>query len=403
MGQNIPQAFHGDMTQLSPHGIVLVNHSPDWLGVYYRNRVSFAAWQAMADGFEVHSGGLAWRLTSQSCGQMSRVCSCEGLSVKAVDPRAEWSDADEMAGRPTQYPCEIQIQGHAWATGIDPIEVLEQIEAFLGLDGAPRICGRIDLASDFSMSRDQYDHLVCHGSLPAVRANWVSRTRLKALQSEKGEKKLKRAQDGEPFTSKMVGEYHTTLYLGSRGGLQLCIYRKDIDFKGNTGEILRAKWRQAGWEPWGEGVVVRVEVRFSREWIREHTIGRVVGKNAPPEIVLQSAGSLWRLATDQFRLAPEILNGQKKKRMRPTSAIWCVCQRSWDDWECEAELGAVEQVPDINKTIENAGKRIEDLRLYLLPDHFDQVMVALLSGLPQLEEYKRTKSRWRKYAHGKQH
>lgn len=403
MGQNIPKSFRGDGSQLSPHGIFLVNLSPDWLTVYYKKRCSLAAWEAMPDGLIVESGGIAWRLTLAKASSISRVCSDEGIWIKALDPRAEWSDAAELSGLPEQYPCEVQIQGHAWSRGVDALDLLERIEAALGLVDVPRICGRLDLASDFSMSSDQYDHLICGGSMPMVRENWVSRARGQStrIQFETGPTKLQRDESGEPFTSSVVGQYYTTLYLGARSGLQVVIYRKDCEFEGNTGALLRDKWRKAGWVPWGEGVVVRVEARFSRDWIREHKIGEVNGKEASPDMVLKRAGALWRLVTDQFRLAPQTIGGPKQRRDRIVSKVWEVVQRSWDEWSFEDTFGAVEQTPDISKLIEILGKRIEDARLVLSKDHFDRVMVDAIQGLPGLDDYKRTKSRWRKYANGR--
>lgn len=355
----------------------------------------------MTDGLEVASGGLAWRLRLQKASPISRICSDEGIWIKVLDPRAEWSDAAELAGLPEQYPCEVQIQGHTWSSGVDPLDLLERIEAVLGLVDAPRLCGRLDLASDFSMSTGQYFHLICNASVPAVKQNWVTRARASRVQFEQGPKKLQRDETGEPFTAAIVGGEHYTLYLGSRAGMQLVIYRKDVEFEGNTGALLRDKWRQAGWVPWGENVVIRVEIRFSREWIREHKIGEVAGKDATPDMILERAGALWRLATDQFRLAPVTLGGPQQRRDRPVSEIWKVVQKSWDEWTMEDRFGAVEQTHDINKAIEAAGKRMEDLRLGLSPEHFAIVAQEILRGLPGLDEYKTKKSRWRKYKHGK--
>jgi hypothetical protein len=397
-----PHGFRGDIAVRSKFGLLPLNNSPDWITVYYRKRCSLAAWDRMPDGLEVASAGIAWRLTLAKASSISRVCSDEGIWIKALDPRLEWSDAAELSGLPEQYPLEVQIQGHAWSKGVDALDLLSRIEEALGLVDAPRICGRIDLASDFSMSAKKYAHLICGGSIPKVYENWVSRARSSQIDSVRGPKKLERDESGEPFTASVVGQYHTTLYLGARSGIQLSIYRKDVEFEGNTGALLRDRWRKAGWEPWGEGVVIRVEVRFSREWIREHKIGEVNGRDATPEMVLERAGALWRLATDQFRLAPQKIGGPKQRRDRPVSKVWTVIQESWDEWEFQDTFAPVEQTPDENKLIETTGKRIEDCRLVLSAEHFDQVMVDLFRGLPLLGDYKRNKSRWRKYANGKQ-
>jgi hypothetical protein len=400
MDSKNPLNFRGDVAGQSKFGLLLLNYSPDWLTVYYKKRCSLAAWDSMPDGIAVTSGGIAWRLQLAKASSISRICADEGIWIKALDPRAEWSDAAELSGMPEQYPIEVQIQGHAWSKGVDAIDLLSRIDEALGLVDATRICGRLDLASDFSMSEKKYDHLICGGSMPKVRENWVSRARSSRLQFEKGPTKLQRDEYGEPFTASVVGQYHTTLYLGARSGVQLVIYRKDIEFEGNTGALLRDRWRKAGWVPWGEGVVIRVEVRFSREWLREHKIGEVNGRDATPEMVLDRAGALWRLATDQFRLAPQKKGGPKQRRDRAVSKVWTVVQESWDEWAFEDTFATVEQTPDKSKLIETTGKRIEDCRLVLSKEHFDQVMVDLFRGLPLLGDYKRNKSKWRKYKHG---
>jgi len=401
MKKDIPQGCRGDIPGRSKFGLLLLNNSPDWLTVYYKKRCSMAAWDMMPDGLEVASCGIAWRLTLAKASSISRICSDEGIWIKVTDPRAEWSDAAELSGVPEQYPVEVQIQGHAWSKGVDAVDLLTRIEDALGLVDAARICGRLDLASDFAMSPKKYEHLICGGSMPRVRENWVSRARSSRLQFETGPDRLQRDESGEPFTASVVGQYHTTLYLGARSGVQLVIYRKDIEFEGNTGALLRDKWRKAGWKPWGDGVVIRVEVRFSREWLREHKIGEVNGRDATPDMVLDRAGALWRLATDQFRLAPQTKGGPKQRRDRPTSKVWTCVQESWDDWSFQDTVAAVEQVNDINKAIENAGKRIEDLRLGLNERHFAAVVAELTLGLPGLDEYKLNKSRWRHYKDGK--
>jgi hypothetical protein len=403
MGQQIPQNFQGDIAPISPRGIVCLNNSPDWLTVYYRKRVSLAAWDAMPDGLEVESCGMAWRLHLAKASSISRVVSDAGIWIKALDPRAEWSDAAELSGLPEQYPCEVQLQGHAWSHGIDYVDLLECIEAALGLEDVPRVCGRLDLASDLWMSAAQYAHLICGASMDGVKENWVSRARGEStrIQFETGPKKLVRGESNEPFSAAIVGQEYTTLYLGARSGMQLVIYRKDCEFEGNTGFILKDRWKQAGWVPWDDRLVVRVEFRFAREWIREHKFGDVKGKDVNPDVVLRGAGGLWLMATTKFRLAPQTPKGRKQKRDRPTSEVWKVVQKTWDDWDCALCLGPVEQVPDRNKLIETLGKRIEDARLAFSDSEFEQLMPELFRGLPGLEDYVKNRSRWRHYANGK--
>lgn len=396
MGQTIPQQFRGSIGDHSPHGIVLLNYSPDWLTVYYRRAVSPGGWSALAEGFAASACGLSWRLELSRETPMTRVASDEGVWVKALDPGTDWSDAAAMNGAPSQYPCEIQIQGHSWARGVDAFELLESLEQLLGLSGAERICGRVDLAADFGVSLAQYDHLVCGGSLPAVSASWVTRARSSRVQFQTRMEKRKPAGEVAPTSAALIGTKNTTLYLGARGGLQLSIYRKDADFEGNTGAILHDSWRSRGWNG---GPVARVEARFSREWLREHWIDGKKGANASPETVIDQAGALWRLAAEQYRLAPPVVGGNSEKRKRPTSEVWALVQRAWDDWEGLGGFAAVEQVPDRSKLVETAGKRIEDLRLAFSPAQFNEIVNELFAGLPGLAEYRDTKSRWRKYGY----
>lgn len=399
MGQTIPKSYYGDMTHISGDGIVLLHYSPDWLTVYYRQRVSTQAWQAIPDSILVAAAGMSWRLAMTKESSSARVACTDGVWIKCLDPSTDWSEAAQLAGTPPQYPCEVQIQGTAWAQGVNVFELLASIEAALGLGGAERICGRLDLASDLEVSEAQYDHLVCYGSLPAVRENWVTRARKSRLQFQRGPAKRVETKPGEPVSAAIVGQYYTTLYLGARGGLQLVLYRKDAEFEGNTGALLRDEWKLRGWT--GKPVV-RVEARFSREWIREHWIGDTKGADASPEMCLAKGGALWRLATDHYRLAPQTIGGASRRRMRPTSVVWTIVQHSWDDWAGCDDFVSVEQVPDLSKLVESAGKRIEDLRLALTESQFSEVIKDIVAGLPNLDDYRQTKSRWRKYAHGRE-
>lgn len=400
MGQSIPMQVQGVEYALSASRIYCVNYQPDWLTVFYRKTVSVEAWQALAVGLEVSSCGLRWSLSLARETATSRVSSDDGLYIKALNPEQDWSEAARLSGTPPQYPCEIQVQGHAWSQGVGVLELLSELERLLGLEGAERVCGRVDLAADFVVSQETYDALVCFGSIPLVKESYVMRARNRRVDYEHARPRRASAGDeGEPARAALVGSGATSLYLGTRGGLQLVIYRKDIEFEGNTGALLHDRWLAAGWlkgQP-----VARIEVRLSREWLREHWIDGVKGAEVGPERVLDQAGALWRSVLDSYRLCPR-LPGSKAagtRRHRATCGAWVTAQGAWDAWEGLGGFAAVEQVPDRSKLVETTSRRIEDMRLAFSPVEFEALVREIVAGMPASAEYRDTKSKWRRYAY----
>lgn len=381
-----------------------INFQPDWLTVLYLTPVPLKVWARVADGIRVESNGLGFKLEMKKPTLTWRVLACEGLNVKMLDPTIDWRP-EARNGAPLQYPTEIQVQGDAFARGVDALEVVGELERALGIEGARRIQGRFDVAADFECaSPEVYDALVCFGSRELVRDSYVMRARshrldCKRLKRSRGMDSDPESPDGQPDKVALVGGYSTTLYLGSRAGLQLSIYRKDIDFEGNTGALLHGRWRDNGWD--GKKPVARVEARFSREWVREHWIGEKKGTEVTVDDAWPLLGEMWRFATDAYRLAPAKRGGPTERRKRPSCEAWEVIRAAWDSWDGQASFPAAEQIPDVQRLIETIGKRIADLELALPKEFFDSTMDELMGNPDWLVAYKLYKSKWRNYAHGR--
>lgn len=164
-----------------------------------------------------------------------------------------------------RYDTTCQVHGRSFARGIDLGVFLDEIETpIFGramVDG--RLSGRIDLAFDVWIRPGWPDwiepidilrSLHAHGNpARALAGDWKTHFRKPGL------------------TANIVGaERSETFYLGSRSVLMLRIYRKDLEFDGNTKSDLVERWRARGYD--GSGVVARVEFEIKREYLRTHSV-----------------------------------------------------------------------------------------------------------------------------------
>lgn len=247
------------------------------------------------------------------------VAQSPGWFIAAQDPERDPS----RAGAVETYPISVQCQGRAWAESVQLVAALEDIERGLGIDVQPvdRIPGRCDLCADVWIcdnyegrqpshptACDLYLCLVCDGSIRRVDDNWCSNTKRRQLDS------------GSDFDPRFVGGSGgapITMYLGSRCGLQLCVYVKSVEFAENTRDQLEPAWRASGWDP-SDGLVARIEYRVSREFIRRQSWGGRLGKTLSLSDLHAMIPDLWRECLRRIRWAP----GEGRKRDRVWPPLW---------------------------------------------------------------------------------
>jgi hypothetical protein len=141
----------------------------------------------------------------------------------------------------------------------------------------------------------------------------------------------------------------------------LRLYRKDVDFKGNTAHAYHEAWRERGWT--GTGSVVRVEFEVHRRWLskqREEKIevmpngeevetGRFLDTLAADEL-FPLVGDVWRRLTGGCypnELWPR--DRKDKKRAGPWDLIRLA---EWSD-ESGREIRRQDRCADVERALRN--------------------------------------------------
>jgi len=173
------------------------------------------------------------------------------------------------------WAVEIVVPGYWWCSGgtVDKVcEILSRICGVVGADYWQCVPGRIDLAWD--ISGEDHSAYCGHGSIDELKKTWKTKTKRQEITG-----RVISSQSG------------TTAYLGARSYRQLVVYQKDAEFVGNTRcEELEAQWNAAGRK---EGApVTRIEVRLTREYIREQ-IWKIENHEYERSIVHEYSGKVF--------------------------------------------------------------------------------------------------------------
>lgn len=194
---------------------------------------------------------------------------------------------------PANQPAVVgQLQGHAWAAGCDAAVLRHAVEAACGLyphETADGIPSRIDLAVDlWAPDGGLLDLLTAGGSLATAREVWGGQWR--------------RVEVDEPARIIGCGPRLRTLYLGRRDTALLRVYRKNVEFEGNTADLYRDIWAANGYD--GTGEIVRVEVELRRRWFKKQAIaGRNLDRLGTDEL-LELVPSIWAECCDRWKFLP---------------------------------------------------------------------------------------------------
>jgi hypothetical protein len=235
----------------------ILRFARDWQDVLYdRNVLFFWDKTCLADRItELESAtGQPW-LGRESAGR--KVFRSDGYYINALDP------VTLKHGRGYRYPTTVQIQGSAFARGLELETGLDEIETAIFGEVCPsyRRLGRVDLAFDVWIREGrQFTALELARAIhrwgrasEALARDWKTHIRKPGIDS------------------KIVGaELIETFYLGSRSVAMMRAYRKDIEFEGNTAIYLKPAWRARGWDE--TGVVLRIEFEIKREYVRTHAL-----------------------------------------------------------------------------------------------------------------------------------
>lgn len=302
----------------------------DWATIYYSEPVTKSRYLSIPDNIKnVEIAGVLHDFEVYEKQSSIVLNAKDGWYVRLQNP--EW----EQKGPIKQHGVEIQARGRMWAGGQDIWRALDDWERWLELKVAPedRIPGRIDLAIDVWIKEppenmrvrmgdrqptayEIYRLIIAEGDDQKVKDVWATQSSM---------------LDGEAVVRvRAVGRTARTLYLGHSKGIQLGIYMKSVEFKENTVELLKAGWKEQGWDP-DNGLVARFEFRFSREAIREQEfpvldketgeIVRMPGNKIHFEQLMEALPDVWNTCLDRIRLAP--YDGRiTATRKRPESELW---------------------------------------------------------------------------------
>lgn len=234
--------------------LVMLRFSPDWQDVLYDDYLLFY-WEKGRPKEVCEQLAQAtnqpWLIIE---GRNKKVFKTDGFYIVCLDPVTAKSGAGH------RYWTTIQIQGAAWSRGIDLQTALSEIEPVIFGQEIPgrRILGRVDIAFDIWIKDGRPPALDIARGLHrwgqagmALDRDWKTHLRKPAIDC------------------KIIGrEFVETFYLGSRSVAMVRIYRKDLEYDGNTAIYLRPQWELSGWND--TGVVLRVEFEIKREYIRTH-------------------------------------------------------------------------------------------------------------------------------------
>lgn len=258
----------------------------DWLDVYWKTPVNPDIYDWLAKeavitvGTDAVGRSRAWNTWGGDRAVVLR--DHLGASMRVLNPRAERSPSDRTT------PVSLSLEGTAWASG-EGLSIIDMVERCLGLEREHAVAGRQDLFADVwfpPSTGNLHRSAVADGDVSIVREHWVTRSRRHELDV------------------RIVGGHETpTLYLGSRSsGHMLRVYRKDVDYDGNTARLYHDRWTRAGWD--GTGVVLRFEWEISREKLRHEIVGGVRGDTASLDWIIDHRSDLWQWCLDCHRWVP---------------------------------------------------------------------------------------------------
>ena len=285
----------------------------DWQTIYYDKPVTQSIYDSLSGGANLRLDGRTVAMEARD-GSRFQVLHGGGWSLRMKNPSVAPSKHDQS------HPVVVEAQGTAWAGGVDLESALDDLERYLWDDGNEytpddRIPGRVDLAVDVWLQdtakysgEDLYNAIICGASALNVRDNWARRSRRKEMGAE-----VRFLGHG--------GEGPITMYLGSRsGGLQLKVYRKDVDFKGNTREHVEDSWREQGWDD--SGAVARFEFMLSREFLRKTDFGGIPGNKIKLGDLRRHLPDLWETCLTRVRWTPDCGAQTDRGTRRASAPLW---------------------------------------------------------------------------------
>lgn len=283
----------------------------DWQDWHYSEPIKQDRYLDLRDGGEFKIAGTKILFRSHWT-DTSLILQGEGYFIRLTNP-AVFKKHVENGVAVIKPPIQIQCQGHAFAGGVDVFKAARDIESILSLPmGVKRIPGRIDIACDVWIkdpetdtgyaAREIYETIICGGDKDRIKNNWSMKARRIDCQHTMIHESRSVSSGGS-----------TSLYLGNRSLMQLCVYNKSADFAGNTKDIVLDEWEKQGYEK-GSGLVVRFEYRISRQFLRK-SIWNVEGKGIPgSEITLEDLykciSQLWATCVQRIRYCPD--SGKKR-------------------------------------------------------------------------------------------
>lgn len=389
----------------------------DWQTILYRHVIPANRFDELAErGGTIEIGGVPVCFQPRLQGR-GLVLQAEGWYVHLADPRVNWDDVEKATGIPV-HGCEIQAQGRFWSGGSFFLPALRSLEDWLGLhniceiDGRgirvpledeDRIPGRLDIACDLWLQKgdygnltpeDIYDALIAAGDHKKVKGVWVTKAkRAQIAETPRTETSLKAGNFG-PLRTVSDGS-NLTLYMGAKTGIELCIYRKDADYKGNAKDALLPVWRRKGYD--GTGIVCRIEFRISREKIRLSEFklrDRIVkGRDINLGQLYECLDSQWGRCLELYRHAP----GSGRGDRRETSPIWRLLEQSPPTLECEqrpADIYQERRAFNVAELRKRTWHDMVNIQEALGHEETHKLLEWVESGNPIVEEY-RTQTAWR--------
>jgi hypothetical protein len=151
---------------------------------------------------------------------------------------------------------------------------------------------------------------------------FITRSRNKGLRVFPSE--LLVAGDEEPFVSptdirlQFAGRRLATLDFSKGAPHACCLYDKTAEIAVSRKDWMQVVWRSNGWD--GESRVIRVELRYKRECLREMKVEEAYA-------FLDQIPSLWAYSTKQW-LRHTVPNGDPNRARWPLSALWNLVQQA---------------------------------------------------------------------------
>ena len=315
--------------------VKILRQGLDWLEILHKRIVTGLEKDAerIKDDFEEITG-YGWILSESSNKVTFRT---EGFYILCYKPGLR-------QGTGTIYGTQIQIQGSAFAQGIDVEETLDTIESILFGEVLTneRQIGRTDFAVDCWVK--EIKDITINGQTQKRIDNQYDSECIFAGLNRFGNalKTAKRDFDTRlgkaTITVKLIGGKETpTFYLGDRTRLMMRIYRKDVEYEGNTKRLIERTWRDKGFD--STGIVIRVEFEIKRKWLREFVSpDEKNGKGISYNWFKSNYASIFTKCLDSVKHKPGKENGE--------SVLWRHIRARLR--ECET-IGRQRLEPDLNR------------------------------------------------------